>query len=147
MPIDEPIDWLLDEILTGMQYLLSLSLPDHPPMETIDMTAVAWCRALERTTTKWDEELDAERVAAGFQNLLPTLDRWPSPAQLIAVIPPRPAPLALPPARQTDEHREIARQWLPKIREQLKELDEKFKQRSLGGGAHNLTILLNEEGI
>ena len=90
------IPWLLDEVATGLQRLLALGLPDRPPAETVVLTAITWCEVLQSENITWDAETDSARVRDGFRALARSCDRWPLPKQLLAAMPARPKPLALP---------------------------------------------------
>lgn len=82
-------EWLLDEILTGLQKLLCLSLDRTPAAETLPGTAQAWLEAITDGKA-WDANRDAARIAAAFRTLARTARRWPAPAEFLDVLPPVP---------------------------------------------------------
>ncbi len=113
-------EWLENEIIDGMKRLVALALPGHPPAETIQLTAAAWCEALESAGIDWQCDLDAPRLRAAFRLLMRTMDRWPAPKHLLEALPARPEPLKLaaPPATEAD--RERARVMLAGIAKKLR---------------------------
>ena len=111
--------WLLSAIADGLQRLVALSLPGQPPAETIALTAAAWCEALSATPIDWDEAQDSPRLRAAFAALLPQVERWPAPAQLLRLLPARPALRALPPPRINPERRADLRESLERLRVRL----------------------------
>lgn len=88
--------WLRSEISNGLLSLMSLSLPGHPPYDTIKMTAYTWCDVLMAENITWDADADIQRLRAGFRALARNSERWPQPRHLLASMPDRPKPLQLP---------------------------------------------------
>jgi hypothetical protein len=79
-------DWLHDEVLTGLQKLVCLSLPGTPALEIIAGTAMAWGEALEYGRV-WDEARDTPRIRAAFTALLALSTDWPAPGRLLELMP------------------------------------------------------------
>lgn len=80
-------EWLLDEVLNGLQKMFCLSLDRTPAAEMLPGTAQAWLEAITDGKA-WDEGRDAERIAAGFRTLARIARRWPAPAEFLDVVPP-----------------------------------------------------------
>lgn len=108
-------DWLLDEVMTGLQKLISLSLANTPAMETIELTAASWMEVLR--SQRWSEDQDQWRVQAAFLHLMKDSDRWPAPRNLLDRLPPRQPQKALPAPEMSPE--QVAEN-LRRIREMLK---------------------------
>jgi hypothetical protein len=105
-------DWLLNEILTGMQKLLTLSLDRTPAMDLITGTARTWHEAITYRRV-WDEERDADRVRDGFARLALNAKRWPTVDDLITALPSAPTQWRLPaptniPATREEKARRLA---------------------------------------
>ena len=80
-------EWLLIEILTGIQKLSCLSLDRTPATEVLEGTARTWFESLTHNR-QWDSERDAERVASAFMTLAARSKRWPCPAEFLESLPP-----------------------------------------------------------
>ena len=87
-------EWLLVEIMTGLQKLACLSLDRTPAAEVLPGTAQAWHEALT-DGREWDEQRDTQRVEAAFRTLLRTCRRWPSPSEMLDALPSAPPPPAI----------------------------------------------------
>lgn len=79
--------WLQNEILTGFQKLLCLGLERQPAAEVLPGTVRAWIEALT-SRLSWDEVRDAPRIRKAFVTITATRRSWPTPADLIEVLPP-----------------------------------------------------------
>lgn len=88
-------DWLLNEILTGMQKLLTLSLDRTPAMDLITGTAMTWHEAMTYRRV-WDQDRDAARIRDGFSRLALNAKRWPTVDDLITAMPSPPTQWRLP---------------------------------------------------
>jgi hypothetical protein len=119
-------DWLLSEVATGLQRLVALSLPGHPPAETIVLTAVVWRDALRRKFGQWDMELDTPRIRAAFASLEDSAEEWPVPVRLLRALPSRPEPLMLPPAQLTEEQKKDNLHWVQKLKQQVLSVGTKW---------------------
>ena len=96
--------WFNNAITEGLQVLITLSLPNQPPLDTISYTQRTWVAALWGARHAW-VETDVPHIAAAFLALTRTADRWPAPKHLLAAMP-RPAPpRALPELPVTPEQR------------------------------------------
>ena len=80
-------EWLLDEVLNGLQKIFCLSLDRTPAAEMLPGTAQAWLEAITDGKA-WDRGRDADRIAAGFRTLARIARRWPAPAEFLEVVPP-----------------------------------------------------------
>lgn len=80
-------DWLLAEILAGMQRMLCLSLDRAPAAEMIEGTARAWLDAVA-DVRPWDYVRDRPCVREAFLRMQRTRTRWPAPADFLAALPP-----------------------------------------------------------
>ncbi len=101
--------WLLAAIAKGLQHLVVLNLPNHPPAETIAITAKAWLMVLLNQNIDWNAEQDNSRIETAFLKLMEH-PKWPAPIDFLNVLPPRTPPLALSAPRETPERREQRRQ-------------------------------------
>jgi len=111
---------MMREVASGMQKLVALALPGQPPAETIALTAAAWCEAMETTSIRWDESLDAARLRSAFSALMRAADRWPQPVHLMRALPARPEPPKLSAPKMTQEERQRARAILAGIADQMR---------------------------
>lgn len=100
-------------ILNRMQRLLCLGLESTPASELIEGTASVWIDRLAR--------IDAAKLTAAFDVIEKTAMRWPTPAAIIAAIPPyahvyEPAP---PKAPRLEVDPEVSMAQRERIRELL----------------------------
>lgn len=86
---DSPDHWLRQEIAVAFQWMVGLRLGSTPAVEMLPITAEMWVQVVGEGMT---EELDRERIKAGFKLLLRSLKWWPQPADLLKVLPRRPTP-------------------------------------------------------
>lgn len=91
------IEWLRDELLTGLQKLYCLGLERTPAAEILPGTAEAWCEAVT-TGRVFDRSLDTPRIRRAFVILAGSRTTWPAPLHFVEALPPR-EQRALPPAR------------------------------------------------
>ena len=80
--------WIQDEILRGLQKLLSLSLDRTPASELLPITVGSWVETITQNRL-FDEPLDARRFRQAFVTLAGTRRTWPSPADFLAALPER----------------------------------------------------------
>ena len=120
--------WLREVVAEGLMSFVVLGLPNQPPAETVALTGEMWIKALWRHSQSWDEELDRIRLEEGFLNLLPILDRWPLPKDLLAAIPLRPEQdiCYLEAPAMNEEQRKFNLEQIQKIKAQLKDLEIKM---------------------
>jgi len=88
--------WLRNEIVDGLQRLISLRLKNAPSADTVTATAVVWFETIASRPIAWNENLDRKRIKKAFGELCATVDSFPSPAQFLRVLPPREQALCLP---------------------------------------------------
>lgn len=105
-------DWLLDEILTGIQKLMTLSLDRTPAAELITATARVWREALG-VGRAWDQSRDTARIREGFARLALNAKRWPTVDDLLTSLPSTPHQWRLPaptniPLSREDKARNLA---------------------------------------
>jgi len=86
--------WLKREIASGLQALVALSLDGQPSAEVLPLTADIWLAAMEKRLCI--ESVDAVRLKAAFRKFFPVAMRWPTPAQILELLPARPERLKLP---------------------------------------------------
>lgn len=112
--------WFKDSIINGLQMLMALRLRNTPSSETMQAVAKVWMAALSSRSIQWDEEHDAERIRKAFTELAATSTHWPSPAEFMAVMPPRKETLKLAPP--------VDRSMSPKTRQMLTDLLTRMKR-------------------
>ena len=111
--------FIRNEIITGIQKLMSLRLAGSPAADTITATAGTWIEAIAGLDINWNAEQDRRRIIKAFEKLIVTCDRWPSPKQFISCLPPRPPQVALPPPKITKEEKEQGKQRIKQIQSEL----------------------------
>lgn len=116
------IDWILDEIATGLQKLYLLSLDRTPAAELLAGTAQAWCEAIT-TGKRWEESRDLPRFRAAFVTLAQTRTSWPAPMHFLDALPR--VELAALSYEVKPASREDAAAAMRRIREMLAEAGEK----------------------
>jgi hypothetical protein len=79
-------EWLMDEVLTGLQKLCPLSLDGTPAAEVLPGTALSWHEAIT-TGRDWDRARDTSRIRAAFVTLANTRERWPAPKHFLDALP------------------------------------------------------------
>jgi hypothetical protein len=77
------VDWLKNEIRTGFQSLMCLSLPRTPAAEVIRGTVEVWAASLCKRLT-FEQVRDTPRIREAFAELVLSSTEWPSPAQFLA---------------------------------------------------------------
>ena len=108
-----------NEIITGIQKLMTLRLAGSPAADTITATAGTWIEAIAGLDVNWNAEQDRWRIAKAFEKLIVTCERWPSPKQFINCLPPRPPQAALPLPKMTKAEKEYGRQQIENIKSEL----------------------------
>lgn len=96
-------DWLRMEIAVGLQALVAQSLKFQPGADIIARNADIWHLTLRNTCII--EHLDAPRIRAGFERLFSQVKEWPTPAQLLELMPRRLPQQSLPMPEPTEEDR------------------------------------------
>ena len=79
-------DWILEEILTGLQKLLPLSLENTPASEVMPGTALAWHEALVHGRN-FEPVRDRQRFRESFRTLAAKQRRWPAPVDFLEAMP------------------------------------------------------------
>ncbi|PWG62837.1 hypothetical protein [Sediminicurvatus halobius] len=104
---DEPMPpWFRAVVGEGIQRLVAIGLPGGPGWDSIKLTAQAWGEALWEAPVQWDEKADSARLQAAFKRAGRTCERWPTPRQVLEMMPSRPQPRALPAPQMSRQQRE-----------------------------------------
>lgn len=111
-------EWLKPVLAKGMAMLLLLRLKNAPPEDAVKATLQTWFQVITYKKC-WEQELDQWRFEEAFMRLSQTCDWFPSPKQLLEVIPPREIP-ALPEPVLSEEQREKNRARLQAMMAQLR---------------------------
>jgi hypothetical protein len=106
--------WFLNEILTGLQKLYTLSLDRTPAADVLPGTARAWVEALTHGRA-WDQQRDTPRLRAAFSRLLAEAERWPAPRELLTMLPEVPRAPALTHDRGIPTDRAAKAQHLARV--------------------------------
>ncbi|WP_434777666.1 hypothetical protein [Neisseria sp. Ec49-e6-T10] len=95
-------NFIRTEIIEGLQKLFSLRLIGSPAEDILQVTGETWIVAFSKKTEGWKIE-DEGRIEKAFNLILADIERWPSPKQVIALIPKRKKPTELAPPKFTSE--------------------------------------------
>lgn len=110
-----PPKWFADVIITGLQRMHAIGLKFRPgSKEELMAMADLWIETLwYNNSISWVKELDSERLARTFGQLISNTKDWPTPADYMQWLTtsPRPKPIALPPPKANPEtvDREVAK--------------------------------------
>ena len=114
--------WTMDLIVTGIENLYALRLPDRPPAEDIQKTTEVWLKSIgSKLGNHLVVEIDAPRIKAAFDHLAATCRRWPAPVDMIDAMPPRPVQRTLPEPPMTDEAQQLGLAKLAEIQKRIAE--------------------------
>jgi hypothetical protein len=91
--------WLGEIVKARIERLRLLGLDGQPLGRSMGEVTVIWAEVLTRRLGAPDPALDGPRVHAAFDELERRAERWPAPAQLLAALPGRRLPTALPAPR------------------------------------------------
>lgn len=91
-----PAPWFTDVIISGLQRLAAMRLPNTPLDGELKLAGAVWIDSLWFRRC-WHPDPDARRLRQAFLALNGAVRRWPAPADLLDYLPPRPQPPALPP--------------------------------------------------
>lgn len=80
----------MDEILTGLQKLVCLSLDKQPAGELLQATAGTWYETITHNRV-FNQAQDQPRFRDAFARLMGECMQWPSPRQFLDSLPPAPA--------------------------------------------------------
>lgn len=83
--LDMPDYWLRELLVAELNKMLIANLAGRPSAEVVPMTADLWIDIIGAGLTPDDEQ----RVRQGFAVLWKKMKRWPQPAELLEVLPPR----------------------------------------------------------
>lgn len=115
--------WLKNEVIEGLQKLLSLRLKNTPPADVIRGTVEVWTEVLQSRSISWDEELDAKRIKTAFTELCATSDSFPSPSDFLRILRPRMQPKALPAPTNnqiSDKNKKLIKEMLDSLKNKVK---------------------------
>ncbi len=90
------MDWMVQEVKTGIQKLICLGLDRQPASDLLAGTVMAWVEALNHNRV-WDQDRDAPRFREAFRTLAANATRWPTPTEFVAALPAHVPQQALPP--------------------------------------------------
>jgi len=113
-----PPDWLLRELKTGIQKLISLSLESPPSADLIGATLLTWAETIAHGKT-FDEQRDMPRFRAAFRTLQARCRRWPAPADFLDALP-RAEPSQATRRLESDASREAGMRHLAEIAAKLR---------------------------
>lgn len=83
---EAPDYWLRLLICKAFQHMIPLRMQDAPAADMIHFVAETWIQIIGEGMT---EELDRERIIAGFKLIFRECRRWPQPAELLKRLPRR----------------------------------------------------------
>ncbi|MBS9777169.1 MAG: hypothetical protein KGV50_00265 [Gammaproteobacteria bacterium] len=87
---------IYNELVEGIKLMDNLNLSFAPSTDDdLQKAVAAWEWTLCAKIT-WDDEKDSGRLMAAFAEVVPKLEKWPSPSLIIKHLPPRPPAPALP---------------------------------------------------
>lgn len=118
-----------EEIVTGLRILLLLRLEGTPAKDTITMVGKTWIIAFFRLKINWTEEKDRWRIREAFEKYssqAKSTDRWPTPRQIIELLPPRIPPLMLNAPTRTPEQIAAMRKMIAENRKKLQPILEQL---------------------
>ncbi|MDP8079537.1 hypothetical protein [Phocoenobacter skyensis] len=110
--------WLKTTLAQGMASLLLLRLKNSPPEDAIEPTMEVWFKTITFKKV-WEQEQDQWRFEHAFMKLAQTCEWFPAPAQLLANLPARKEPKALPEPEITQEQRQKMALRVQKLKKQL----------------------------
>lgn len=112
-------DWVLEEILTGMQKLLPLSLESTPASEVMPGTALAWHEVLVHGRN-FEPVRDRQRFREAFRTLAARQRRWPAPVDFLEALPRIETPRTPEPKLDSDVSREVGAKHIADLTALLK---------------------------
>lgn len=120
--------WLENTVIQGFQGLLALRLSNSPPEDAVNMTVDIWLVAISSAGV-WDKTLDEPRFIKAFQYLYRSVDKFPTPKQLLDALPRRKEFKQLEAPKLTQEQIEKNKQ---RIKEMLSELKRNVRRSKHG---------------
>lgn len=113
MKINQLPKGISNAVANGLKRLLVLRMEGAPSSDDMAAVLQVWLEALA-CGKRWEDGDDA-RVRAAFLKLCQTCMRWPQPAQLLNVLPPKDSPLALPEPPMSAAERAKQDAWLSEM--------------------------------
>lgn len=113
MQINQLPKGVSNAVANGLKRLLVLRMEGAPSSDDMAAVLQVWLEALA-CGRRWEDGDDA-RVRAAFLRLCQTCMRWPQPAQLLNVLPPKDSPLSLPEPQMSEAERAAQAQWLAEM--------------------------------
>lgn len=113
MQINQLPKSISNAVANGLKRLLVLRMEGAPSSDDMAAVLQVWLEALA-CGKRWEDGDDA-RVRAAFLKLCQTCTRWPQPAQLLNVLPPKDSPLALPEQPMSAAERAKQDAWLSEM--------------------------------
>lgn len=112
------MSWLKNEVIEGIQKLLSIRLKNAPPADVIRGTVEVWTETLISRPIAWNEEMDRKRIKRAFTELCAISEAFPSPSDFLRVLGPREQPKALPEPKTNampEEYRQMINKTLDSL--------------------------------
>lgn len=78
--------WLENRIIEGVQMLIALRLTNAPAEDSVNALVDVWCVAF-MARCAWFEARDVPRLHHAFARAAASLERWPTPAQVLDKLP------------------------------------------------------------
>lgn len=97
-------DWVMDEILTGLQKLVCLGLDRQPAGELLQLTAGTWHEVITHNRV-FNQAQDQPRFRDAFATLMGECTQWPTPRQFLDCLP-APIQEKQPPLLTSEESRD-----------------------------------------
>lgn len=113
--------WLKPVLAQGVAMLLLLRLKNSPTEDVIQPTLEAWYRVITYKKS-WNMELDKVRFETAFMTLGQTCDWFPTPKQLLEILPRREYPELPPPPPKTAEELAAEQVQMARNVQRLKEM-------------------------
>lgn len=113
--------WLKLVLAKGVAMLLLLRLKNSPTEDVIQPTLEAWYRVITHKKS-WDMALDKLRFERAFMLLVQTCDWFPTPKQLLEILPRREYPELPPPPPKTAEELAAEQVQMARNVQRLKEM-------------------------
>lgn len=113
MKINQLPKGVSNAVANGLKRLLVLRMEGAPSSDDMAAVLQVWLEALA-CGRQWEDD-DSARVKSAFLRLCQTCVRWPQPAQLLASMPPKDSPLALPEPQVSAEERAQRDAWLMEL--------------------------------
>jgi len=113
--------WIRNEIATGFQKLVTLSLDRQPAAEVIPGTVMTWLEVIT-TGREFQPERDRDRFRKAFRTLAGRCTHWPAPREFLDALPSLPgAPKVL--RIDSDDNKRRGMQALTEIAERMGWID------------------------